>query len=81
MFALLRDFGWIDKCDHVIKIPLVTESNLTINNRQQPSSERELVQSFQIAKLKHTFTLVEMERKLGYNIDFSNYTDEDVKRF
>ncbi|OAF55793.1 hypothetical protein VC83_07744 [Pseudogymnoascus destructans] len=34
-----------------------------------------------MAKRKPTLTLVEMERKLGYRIDSSNYPEESVKRF
>jgi hypothetical protein len=34
-----------------------------------------------MAKRKPTFTLVEMERKLGYKIDSLNYPDDGVKRF
>jgi len=33
-----------------------------------------------MAKLKPTFTLAEMERKLGYKIDNLNYPDDCVKR-
>ena len=34
-----------------------------------------------MAKRKPTLTLVEMERKLGYEIDSLNYPDDGVKRF
>ena len=55
-----------------------TQSIFTINNHVR---ERLIGLLFHMAKRKPTLTLVEMERKPGYEIDSLNYPDDGVKRF